>query len=92
MEKKTALDFQELMEKTWILTCEDWMNIFKDWIGSQKDIDSGILIKIPMDAGYVTFSSLSDKFEMYSHMSVIIPKVQTTRALTTEHSKLFNNV
>ena len=88
MEKKTALDFQELMEKTWILTCEDWTNIFKDWIGSQKDIDSGILIKIPMDAGYVTFSSLSDKFEMYSHMSVKIPKVSQT----TDQTKLFNNV
>ena len=88
MEKRTALDFQELMEKTWILTCEDWTNIFKDWIGSQKDIDSGILIKIPMDAGYVTFSSLSDKFEMYSHMSVKIPKVSQT----TDQTKLFNNV
>ena len=88
MEKKTALDFQELMEKTWILTCEDWMNIFKDWIGSQKGTGSGILIKIPMDAGYVTFSSLSDKFEMYSHMSVKIPKVSQT----TDQTKLFNNV
>ena len=88
MEKKTALDFQELMEKTWILTCEDWTNIFKDWIGSQKDTGSGILIKIPMDVGYVTFSSLSDKFEMYSHMSVKIPKVSQT----TDQTKLFNNV
>ena len=82
MEKKTALDFQELMEKTWILTCEDWMNIFKDWIGSQKDIDSGILIKIPMDAGYVTFSSLSDKFEMYCHMNVKRPKIDLTKEQT----------
>ena len=88
MEKRTALDFQELMEKTWILTCEDWTNIFNDWIGSQKDTDSGILIKIPMDAGYVTFSSLSDKFEMYSHMSLKIPKVSQT----TDQTKLFNNV
>ena len=51
MEKRTALDFQELMEKTWILTCEDWTNIFNDWIGSQKGTDSGILIKIPTNAG-----------------------------------------
>ena len=82
MEKKTALDFQELMEKTWILTCEDWMNIFKDWIGSQKDIDSGILIKIPMDAGYVTFSSLSDKYEMYCHMNVKQPKIDLMKPQT----------
>ena len=82
MEKRTALDFQELMEKTWILTCEDWTNIFNDWIGSQKDTDSGILIKIPMDAGYVTFSSLSDKFEMYCHMNVQIPKIKTPNDIT----------
>ena len=82
MEKKTALDFQELMEKTWILTCEDWTNIFNDWIGSQKDTDSGILIKIPMDAGYVTFSSLSDKFEMYCHMNVKRPKIDLTKEQT----------
>ena len=82
MEKRTALDFQELMEKTWILTCEDWTNIFNDWIGSQKDTDSGILIKIPMDAGYVTFSSLSDKFEMYCHMNVKRPKIDLTKPQT----------
>ena len=82
MEKRTALDFQELMEKTWILTCEDWTNIFNDWIGSQKDTDSGILIKIPMDAGYVTFSSLSDKFEMYCHMNVKRPKIDLTKEQT----------
>ena len=77
MEKKTELDFPELMEKTWILTLEDWTNIFNDWRGSQKDTGCGILIKIPMDAGYVTFSSLSDKFEMYCHMNVQIPKIKT---------------
>ena len=82
MEKRTVLDFQELMEKTWILTCEDWTNIFKDWIGSQKGTDSGILIKIPMDAGYVTFSSLSDKYEMYSHMSMKIPKIEQMKQMT----------
>ena len=82
MEKKTALDFQELMEKTWILTCEDWTNIFNDWIGSQKDTDSGILIKIPMDAGYVTFSSLSDKYEMYCHMNQTVPKISNSTGLT----------
>lgn len=88
MEEKIALDYQELMEKTWILTCSDWMNIFKDWIGSQKDTGSGILIKIPMDAGYVTFSSLSDKFEMYCHMNVQIPKIQKTQ----QQTDLLNNV
>ena len=82
MEEKIGLDYQELMEKTWILTCEDWMNIFKDWIGSQKGTGSGILIKIPMDAGYVTFSSLSDKFEMYCHMNVQIPKIKTPNDIT----------
>ena len=82
MVEKTALDYQELMEKTWILTLEDWTNIFKDWIGSQKGTDSGILIKIPMDAGYVTFSSLSDKYEMYSHMSMKIPKIEQMKQMT----------
>ena len=81
MDEKTAVDYQELMEKTWILTCEDWTNIFKDWIGSQKGTDSGILIKIPMDAGYVTFSSLSDKFEMYCHMNVQQPKIKNQTTL-----------
>ena len=49
---------------------------------SQKDTGSGILIKIPMDAGYVTFSSLSDKFEMYCHMNVQIPKIKTPNDIT----------
>ena len=83
MVVKTAVDYQELMEKTWILTCEDWTNIFKDWIGSQRGTDSGILIKIPMDAGYVTFSSLSDKYEMYSHMKMSIPKTQRLKTQMT---------
>ena len=64
MEEKTGVDYQELMEKTWILTCEDWMNIFKDWIGSQKATDSGILIKIPMDAGYVSLHKSADRLKL----------------------------
>jgi len=89
MDVKTELDYPELMEKTWILTCEDWTNIFKDWIGSQKDIASGILIRTHTDVGSVTFSSLSDKYEMYFKVNLTIPKI---KPMTEQQQTMLNNV
>ena len=74
MAKKTELDYPEVMEKNLVLTLEDWTNIFKDWNGIQKDTVAGTLIKIRVDAGYVTFSSSYDTSEMKLWLNLRLPK------------------
>jgi len=74
MEKKTELDYPEVLEKNLVLTLEDWTNIFKDWNGIQKGTVSGTLIKIRVDAGYVTFSSSYDISEMKLWLNLRLPK------------------
>ena len=74
MEKKIVLDYPEVLEKNLALTCEDWTNIFKDWSGTQKDTVCGSLIRTQLDAGYVTFSSLYDTYEMKLWLKLNIPK------------------
>jgi hypothetical protein len=62
------------MEKNLMLTVEDWTNIFKDWCGTQKDIECGIHTRIHTDAGSATFSSSSNNFAMALYIKIEIPR------------------
>ncbi|HHZ97244.1 MAG TPA: hypothetical protein EYN67_17245 [Flavobacteriales bacterium] len=63
---------QEDLEKSLMLTVEDWTNTFKDWCGNQKDTECGIHTRIHTDAGSVTLSSLSTNYDLkvYIHLEV----------------------
>lgn len=58
---------------------EELMNFLVNLDGSLKGIDSGILIKIPLGAGYVSFSSSESAYEM---------RLWTQPAITREPEKL----
>lgn len=74
MAKKTELDFPEVMEKNLLLTYEDWKNIFQDWNGTQKVTAVGTLIKIQVDAGFVTFSTSADTCTMKLWLTLNSPR------------------
>ena len=54
----------EEMAKLLNRTLSDFMNCLIESSGNLKDIDNGTLIKIPTDAGYVSFSKSPETVSM----------------------------
>ena len=54
----------EELEKLLDRTLNDFMSTLVNLSGSQTDISDGILIKIPMDAGYVKLYKSADSLKM----------------------------
>ena len=76
---------QEDLEKSFLLTVEDWLNTFKDWSGNQKDTECGIHTRIHTAAGSVTLSSSQDNYLLKLWISLELPQNHITKAIPQNH-------
>ncbi len=77
MTSETQVIF-EAMENFFNHMQTEWLLLLKNLSGNLKDIECGTLIKIPTDAGYVSYyrSAEAAKVSLWMSDELIIPKNQ----------------